>query len=106
MAKLLLSPQARIDLQGIRTYIERESGEAGIALKQVADIMQKLRMLQEQPQMGVSLAAMIGLPTDYRYLVCGSYYAFYRHADGAVFIVRILHCSRDFMRVLFGVSQD
>ena len=102
MAKLKLSPLAEEDLRQIRAYIEQESEDSDLATKQLIGIIQKLRLLQEQPQMGASLTAMIGMMTEYRYLVCGNYYAFYKQIGDTVYIVRILHCARDFMRVLFG----
>ena len=106
MVKVLLSPSAEKDLREIRAYIAQESGEEATAVKQVSLIMGKLRLLREQPQMGSPLTAIITMVTDYRYLVCGSYYAFYKHSQDAVYIVRILHCARDFMRILFGISGN
>jgi toxin ParE1/3/4 len=106
MAKVLLSPSAEKDLSEIRAYIAQESGDKAIAVRQVSLITGKLRLLREQPQMGSPMTAIIGMVTDYRYLVCGSYYAFYKHSQDTVYIVRILHCARDFMRVLFGVAGN
>ena len=102
MAKLKLSPLAEEDLRQIRAYIEQESEDSDFATKQLTGIIKKLHLLQEQPQMGASLTAMIGMMTEYRYLVCGNYYAFYKQIGDTIYIVRILHCARDFMRVLFG----
>lgn len=106
MTKLLFAPQAKDDLMEIRTYITHESGDSVVAQKQAEMIFQKLRLLQEQPRMGTPLTAIIGLISDYRYIVCGSYYAFYKYNDETVFIIRILHCSRDYMRVLFGITDS
>jgi plasmid stabilization system protein ParE len=106
MVKVLLSPSAEKDLREIHAYIAQESGDEATAVRQVSSIMGKLRLLREQPQMGSPLTAIIGMVTDYRYLVCGSYYAFYKHAQNAVYIIRILHCARDFMRILFGISNE
>jgi plasmid stabilization system protein ParE len=106
MAKVLLSPSAEKDLKEIRAYIAQESGEEVIAARQISLITANLRLLREQPQMGSPLTAIIGMVTDYRYLVCGSYYAFYKHSQDTVYIIRILHCARDFMRILFGVSNE
>lgn len=106
MIKLLVSPDAQADLDQIRAYIENESGEPEAGQKQIARITQRLWMLQEQPQMGAPLVAQVHLMTDYRYLVCGSYYAFYKVYGDEVSIVRILHCSMDFVRVLFGISAN
>lgn len=106
MAKVQLSPSAEKDLREIRAYIAQESGEEVIAARQISLITANLRLLREQPQMGSPLTAIIGMVTDYRYLVCGSYYAFYKHSQDTVYIIRILHCARDFMRILFGVSNE
>ncbi len=106
MANVLLSPSAEQDLREIRAYIAQESGDDAIAANQISQITRKLRLLREQPQMGLPLTAIIGMVTDYRYLVCGSYYAFYKHSKDTVYIVRILHSARDFMRILFGISNE
>ena len=106
MVKVLLSPSAEKDLREIRAYIAQESGDDAIATKQISQITRRLRLLREQPQMGSPLTAIIGMVTDYRYLVCGSYYAFYKHSQYTVYIVRVVHCARDFMRILFGISNE
>lgn len=106
MAKVVLSPSAEKDLREIRAYIAQESCDEKIALRQISMITRNLRLLREHPQMGSPLTAIIGMVTDYRCLVCGSYYAFYKHSQDTVYIVRILHGARDFMRILFGVSND
>lgn len=106
MANILLSPSVEKDLREIRAYITQESGDEAIAANQISQITRRLRLLREQPQMGSPLTAIIGMVTDYRYLVCGSYYAFYKQSHDAVYIIRILHCARDFMRILFGISNQ
>ena len=103
MANVLLSPSAEKDLREIRAYVAQESGDEATAARQISRITTNLRLLREQPQMGTPLTAIIGMVTDYRYLVCGSYYAFYKHSQDTVYIIRILHCARDFMRILFGI---
>ena len=105
MANVLLSPSAEQDLREIRAYIAQESGDEVTAARQISRIIANLRLLREQPQVGSPLTAIIGMVTDYRYLVCGSYYAFYKHSKDTVYIIRILHCARDFMRVLFGIQD-
>ena len=106
MANVLLSPSAEQDLREIRAYIAQESGDEAIATRQILRITANLRLLREQPQMGSPLTSIIGMVTDYRYLACGSYYAFYKHSKDTVYIIRILHCARDFMRILFGISNE
>ena len=105
MANVLLSPSAEKDLREIRAYVAQESGDEATAARQISRITANLRLLREQPQMGTPLTAIIGMVTDYRYLVCGSYYAFYKHSKDTVYIIRILHCARDFIRILFGITN-
>lgn len=106
MAKLLISPDAQTDLMDIRAYVESESADSEIAIQLITGIMQRLRMLQEQPQMGAPLTAQVRIMTAYRYLVCGKYYAFYKCNADEVKVVRILHCSRNYVRILFGIPED
>ena len=105
MANVLLSPSAEKDLREIRAYVAQESGDEATAARQISRITANLRLLREQPQMGTPLTAIIGMVTDYRYLGCGSYYAFYKHSKDTVYIIRILHCARDFIRILFGITN-
>jgi len=39
--------------------------------------------------------------TDYRFLVCGNYLAFYRYKDATVYVDRILYGRRDYLKILF-----
>jgi prevent-host-death family protein len=43
---------------------------------------------------------------DYRFLVCGSYLAFYHTLAKKVYIDRILYGKRDYIKILFGDSTD
>ena len=105
MAKLRISPEAQADLKDIRAYVENESGDHETAMKLIAGITRRIRLLQEQPQMGAPLTAQVRIITDYRYLVCGRYYAFYKCGADSVEVIRILHCSRNYVRILFGISE-
>ena len=55
-------------------------------------------------QAAEALGALFG--TQFRYLVCGNYTAFYRAEPDAVYVVRILYGRRDFMRILFGEPTE
>ena len=54
------------------------------------------------PELGPRLSSIIDLDTDYRFLVCSNYLAFYRIAGSHVYIVRILYGRRDYITMLFG----
>ena len=68
--------------------------------------MKRVKELEMFPEMGSPLSARVRLATDYRYLVCGNYTAFYRLESGTVLVVRVLYGRRDFMKTLFGEPND
>jgi plasmid stabilization system protein ParE len=105
MNKLRLSPLAREDLQDVKAYITDELQSPDAAANAVARITSKIRSLINFPMMGPSLSSIVDLETDYRFLVCGNYTAFYRYNEDTVYIVRVLYGRRDFMRILFGDNQ-
>ena len=102
MAKLLISPEAKQDLLEIKEYISNEL-DSPIAAKNVTDkIIKQISSLSDFPKIGTMLSSIINMETGYRFLVCGSYTAFYRYIDNTVFVDRILYGKRDFMRILFN----
>ena len=102
MAKLLISPEAKQDLLEIKEYISNEL-DSPIAAKNVTDkIIKQISTLSDFPKIGAMLSSIINMETGYRFLVCGSYTAFYRYIDNTVFVDRILYGKRDFMRILFN----
>ena len=102
MAKLLISPEAKQDLLEIKEYISNEL-DSPIAARNVADkIIKQISSLSDFPKIGTMLLSIINMETGYRFLVCGSYTAFYRYIDNTVFVDRILYGKRDFMRILFN----
>ena len=102
MTQIVFSPEAIADLEQTKRYITEELQESQAAINTLNKIMKNIRMLQKFPQSGSSLTAIVDFDTDYRYLVCGNYTAFYRYENNTVYIVRILYGRRDFMRILFG----
>jgi len=102
MLKLNISPLAKKDLNEIREYITEELQNQTAAKNVLTRITKKLRSLTEFPGMGAPLSSVADVETDYRFLVCGNYTAFYRYDKEAVYIARVLYGRRDFMKVLFG----
>lgn len=102
MAKLFISPEAQNDLFEIKKYITEDLGNHTAAANVVARITKRIRELSEFPGLGASLESIISIQTDYRFLVCGNYTAFYRHDESNVYVDRVLYGRRDFMKVLFG----
>jgi len=102
MNKLLISPLAAEDLEGIRKYITEELQNPLAADIVLRRIMKGIKGLVASPQIGSPLSAIADIETDYRFLVCGNYTAFYRYEKPNIYIDRVLYGRRDFMMILFG----
>ena len=106
MNKLHLSLRAQDDLSEIKTYIANDLENSAAAARTVASITQNLRILRNHAFAGARLSSIANVESDYRYLVCGNYLAFYRVSGTNIFIDRILYGRRDYMRILFNVDLD
>lgn len=102
MYKIHLAPEARHDLVEIKRYISEELSSPAAAVNTLSRITKHLRVLTDFPQSGAPLSARYGDAGDYRFLVCGSYLAFYRVESDDVFIDRIMYGRRDYIRIIFG----
>jgi addiction module RelE/StbE family toxin len=102
MAELHYSPEAANDLAEIKDYISTDLASPVAANNTVAKIAKSIRNLETFPEIGARLSSIIRIETDYRFLVCGNYLAFYRVQDGDVYIDRILYGRRDYVAILFG----
>ncbi len=106
MANIVFSHEALNDLEQTKRYITEDLQSKQAALNTLNKIFKSIRTLSSFPQAGPSLSAIVDFNTDYRYLVCGNYMAFYRYENDTVYIVRVLYGRRDFMRILFGNSME
>ena len=103
-----MSPEARDDLIAIEKYIAENTGSAEAAKKVVNKIIKNIRRLEAFAGIGAPLSSIIDMATDYRFLVCDNYIAFYRVESEfvsnkiAVYIDRILYKKRDYISILFG----
>lgn len=104
--ELYYSPEAERDLQNIRNSIIENFDSEEIAKKVLKKITGTVRGLLAFPYMGEELARMTGISTEYRCLYCERNYVFYRLEKDRVYIVRILHERQDFMRILFGITEE
>jgi len=101
MNKLAISPLARKDLKDIKTYISEELENPIAAVNVISRIIKKIKNLKAMPGMGARLSSKVSFDTDYRFLVCGNYLAFYRHEEKTVFVDRVLYGRRDYIKILF-----
>lgn len=106
MANIRFSPEAISDLQQTKAYIAEELCSESAAVNTISKIMAGVRGLEQFPEMGAPLSSVVDMDTDYRFLVCGNYTAFYRYVSDTVFIVRVLYGRRNFMRILFGEPKE
>ena len=106
MTPVKFSPEARKDLQEIQSYIANELCSQQAADRTITQGVVSESCLPSFPEIGTPLSAVLSFDTNYRYLVCGHYTAFYRVEQDAVYIVRILYGRRDFMRILFGEPPE
>lgn len=108
MNKLLYSPEALNDLDEIRVYINNELQNPAAAQKIVLSILDTIEKLRDFAEIGPSLSLINEFESDYRFLVCGKYIAFYRVMGIEVHIDRVLYGRRNYMRILFGtlLSDD
>lgn len=53
---------------------------------------------------GGSLADLLGVESDYRYLYTEHNYVFYRVEQSSIKVVTILHEKQDFLQILFGIQ--
>jgi len=106
MANIFMSKEAIRDLEQIGDYIAYQLKSPKSALNTIRKIKERIGMLEDFPLTGTPLAAIVAIETDYRFLGCGSYLAFYRHQNGDVLIDRIFHSRQDYVSVLLGDFQE
>ena len=101
MTKVKLSAAAKIDLQETRHYISSVLSNPGAFKQTMKRITSHLHTLEQFPEAGTPIL-IPGSPVAYRYLVCGSYLAFYHVYNEEVMVDRILYGRRDYLPCLFG----
>ena len=101
MTKVKLSAAAKADLQETRRYISSVLSNPSASRQTLKRIATQLHTLEQFPEAGTSIL-IPGSPAAYRYLVCGSYMAFYHIHIEEVMVDRILYGRRDYLSILFG----
>ena len=101
--KLKYSPDASDKLRELNKHISANYGKP-VAAKIVSKIMGEVRDLQNNPEKGPSVEAMLGIPTPYRFLHIEQNYAFYRIENGTIYVTDIYNEREDFMWRMFRVK--
>jgi len=95
------------DLEQIGDYIAETLSSPLAALNTVSKIQHAIGKLADFPLIGAPLSSIADIDTDYRFLVCGNYLAFYHSQDNIVYIDRVLYGKRDYVSILFNdLPQD
>jgi addiction module RelE/StbE family toxin len=96
VANIKYSPLAQEDLQAIKEYISVALASPQATQNTISKIVSSIRSLSAAPELGSPLSSICSIVTDYRFLVCGKYLAFYRFERETVFITRILYGARNY----------
>lgn len=101
--KLKYSPDASDKLRKLNRQITDSNGKQ-VATRIVSKIMGEIRGLQNNPEKGPSVEALLGIPTSYRFLYIEHNYAFYRIENDTVYVTDIYNEREDFMWEMFRVN--
>lgn len=104
--KILYAAESRRDLDEIWDYIAYNLQNVSAAERIVNRIMNDVNHLENHAEMGALLSSIVNVESDYRFLVTGNYLTFYRVSGNDVYVDRILYARRDYLRVLFGDTQE
>lgn len=101
--KLKYSPDANDKLRELKKQIAATYGNQ-VAIKILSKITSDMRGLQDNPEKGPSVEALLGIPTPYRFLHVEHNYAFYRLEEDTVFVTDIYNERENFMWEMFRVN--
>ncbi len=101
MPEIVVSKRARKDLVDIRRYIAEELSNPDAARRIISLLKKSILSLPAFPWKGKPLDTLLGVHTEYRYLVCENYCILYVVSGETVAVVRILHQRQDCLRALF-----
>ncbi|MCI0697523.1 type II toxin-antitoxin system RelE/ParE family toxin [candidate division KSB1 bacterium] len=93
-SRLIISPNARMDLIGIGIYTEKQWGKRQ-RKKYLNQLESKIRRLAKNPAQGRQHHELPEAPYGYHE---GRHVIFYRLTSDGIEIIRILHDSMDFLR--------
>lgn len=104
--KLRYTPKAREDLQNIKNSIIEKFDSEELADRVLRQITTSVRDLTVFPLKGRELKQLLHVKTEYRVLFCKKNYIFYRVEKDEIAVIRILNEKQDYMRILFGISDN
>ena len=99
--KIVFSQLAINDSDEICDYISNALKSPLAAENTVNGILDKIDLLEAQPEIGVKLFFDEGLNSGYRYFIYKNYLAFYRIYPDTVYVDRVIYGKSDYMKLLF-----
>ena len=104
--KILYTAESRRDLDAIWDYIASDLQNVSAAERVVNRIMDDVDRLERHAEIGALLSSIADVESNYRFLVTGSYLTFCGVYGSDVYVDRVLYGRRDYLRILFGDTQD
>ena len=100
--KLFFKKTAVDDIQASASYIAEKLHNQSAAKKLAAMIFHAAMLLEENPQMGATLAGKYPVETDLRFLIVLKHFVFYRIINNEqIEVTRVLDGRQDYMSILF-----
>ena len=100
MFDIRFTPQSLTDMEEIRSYIADHLLNPQAAETLIAQIFEKLNILENFPQTGTQIQSEISSLQNYRFLIIKNYLVFYRTDENLVSIIRVLYARRDYLALL------
>ena len=97
---ILITAPAESDLTEIAEYLAVQSGDEAVALSELEKLQAAVFSLAQAPERAPLSRLKKLKRKGFRVLVCEPYLIFYRVADQAVTVHRILHNKRDYQNLL------
>ena len=100
------APEALKDLQNVKLSIIDTFDNPKLAEDVVKDIFKETLRLEIFPYSGPEVEIGGSTKNGYRYLFCRKNYVFYRIEDDMVQVVRVLNEKQEFIRILYGTTEE
>lgn len=104
--ELVWSADAADDLDAAVEYISNDLGSPMAAERLFESIIEKARLFADFPGAATVLHTQSGIDTGYRYMVSGNWMAFFSLEAERALVVRVLYGKSDYMKTLFGETEN
>jgi len=102
LKKLVYSPDYKEKVKELKKYLDMQFGES-VRKRVLKEITDRLHLLQQNEDSGVSVKAMFGVDTQYEVVFVSHQYVFYRVDADKIYIVNMYNEREDFMQKMFGI---